>query len=506
MSIEAILQKSIVLISSANTENPSFGTGFVFWQENDDSYVLTCAHVIEEVIGKGDTKGNIRIGSIGQKVELIACGEGVNVDLAVLKVNKLPKKMLSVCNFFDLKNIDFQISGFFREGIKNPIIGKNIEGKTKSKITLTDDLLNGWDLSINENYKLQEGYSGSPIIDKETEKVFAIATHAERKGSGGYAISIHNVLKIWHDAPDELKTTLNKVNRKKRINENCQVLVEFLRDRENYYTIQAWLAYPPKEFENIYTRDEAVTFEDKNTSTQIIKDLLEKLNEWTVDHDKVIFEFILPVELFSHHIELWNVEDNADEEEIKSLGYSYPIKIRSQDRFHAQQRLNNPETLTLNEKKRYQKLVQFWKPVKNELESPLSKKIFWLEEANAEMVDYNLTKDYVCCALQFDICNVEQEFFHKILIYGMSISLWVRGCHDFSTINKKINKELFGKKDLKKLNKSSELDGLLLEDLPYALLKLRKKQRAYKNCDYHLTLFWDDKDIIPPAYQLHIPS
>lgn len=113
--------------------------------------------------------------------------------------------------------ISFQISGFYElTGAKMPI-GKNIKGITKSEIVLTKDLLNGWDLNIDENYKLQKGYSGSPIINKNTGKVFAIATHAEQSSGGGYAISISHLLKIWKDAPDELKNSLNKKRKRKFI-------------------------------------------------------------------------------------------------------------------------------------------------------------------------------------------------------------------------------------------------------------------------------------------------
>lgn len=87
MSIKEVLQNSIVLITSTDEENKSFGTGFVFWQENNDSYILTCAHVIEEVL----ESGKICVDSINQ-VELIACDSRSNIDLAILKVSNLPKK------------------------------------------------------------------------------------------------------------------------------------------------------------------------------------------------------------------------------------------------------------------------------------------------------------------------------------------------------------------------------------------------------------------------------
>lgn len=481
MSIKEILQNSIVPITSTNIKNSAFGTGFVFWQEDNASYILTCAHVIEEIIGDNEKQGNICVGSVEQ-VEIIACGKSNYIDLAVLKVDNLPKQMLSSCNLHGQEDIDFQISGYYRDdGAKNPIIGKDIEGKTKSEITLTKSQLNGWDLSIDEKYKLQKGYSGSPIIDKRTKKVFAIATHAEGGGSGGYAVSIHNLLKIWGNAPNELHNILTKTTQehKNLSNIDCQLLIGIRKsNNDNLYIVEAWI-YPPQEFENIYVKNfDAKDIEDKTiNSHQFITEILDKLDKRNVSHDKLTLEFMLPIELFSHHIEQWTNDDN------KPIGTLYPILTRFQDRLLRKT------------------LQRFWKPIQPELGHKLSNKLFWLETPEIDILDFMLEEGYVCFGLQFDIYNTEQNFLANILNCGASIGLLVRFCEDFSCINKKINKELFGKEDLFNLDE----DKLLLKELPRALLRLRKKQRAYKNCDYHISLFWDDKDRVP-TFKLEEPT
>lgn len=463
MSIKEILQNSIVLITSTDTENKSFGTGFVFWQENNDSYILTCAHVIEEV-----GKDKICVDSITQ-VELIACGARSNIDLAILKVTDLSKQILYLCNMCEQENIAFQISGFYQlTGAKIPI-GKNIEGTTKSEIVLTKDLLNGWDLTINEDYKLQKGYSGSPIINIDTGKVFAIATHAEESGSGGYAISINHLLKIWKNPPDKLRDSLNENTKQHQdlSDKSCHLLIEFSRDRESYYTVQAWLAYPEQEFENVYVKDESINLHDETTSTLLTTELLNTLDKWNVNHGKVTLEFILPIELYSHPIEQWK---NGDDDPI---GAFYPIVVRSQERL------------------RRKELKRFWKQIHPDLEMSLSNKVFWLEHPQAKLFHLKL-KEHVCFALQFNPCTIKQSFLSEMLKYGVAVGLWACGCQDISGMRQQVNNEIF--------------NNISLCNLPDALKEFRANQWANNQCDYHLTLFWDDKDRIPPVYQLQIPA
>ena len=41
----------IVFIESSDEENIEIGSGFVFYQDSDFNYILTCAHVIKAVGG-----------------------------------------------------------------------------------------------------------------------------------------------------------------------------------------------------------------------------------------------------------------------------------------------------------------------------------------------------------------------------------------------------------------------------------------------------------------------
>ncbi|MCP4698367.1 MAG: hypothetical protein GY862_16165, partial [Gammaproteobacteria bacterium] len=61
-----------------------------------------------------------------------------------------------------------------------------------------------WDVSIEDDYGLAGGYSGSPVTSKENGAVFAVASHAEVQGERGQAISISCLSKIWPDMPADM--------------------------------------------------------------------------------------------------------------------------------------------------------------------------------------------------------------------------------------------------------------------------------------------------------------
>ncbi|NET24814.1 hypothetical protein [Okeania sp. SIO1I7] len=77
------LEKSIVLITSANNDSRKaniIGTGFAFYQQENYTYLLTCAHVVEDVGGEE----NVLVNNIS--ADVVAIGDTQGFDLAVLRV------------------------------------------------------------------------------------------------------------------------------------------------------------------------------------------------------------------------------------------------------------------------------------------------------------------------------------------------------------------------------------------------------------------------------------
>ena len=80
------LEESIVLITSASDNSRKadvIGTGFAFYRKDNYTYLLTCAHVVDDVGGEE----NVLVNNIPAAV--LAIGDITGFDLAVLRVENL---------------------------------------------------------------------------------------------------------------------------------------------------------------------------------------------------------------------------------------------------------------------------------------------------------------------------------------------------------------------------------------------------------------------------------
>ncbi len=85
------LEKSIVLITSADDRKKNvIGTGFTFYREQNYTYLLTCAHVVEDVGGEESLLVD------GISPEVVAMGDIQGFDLAVLRVENLNYPLLQL--------------------------------------------------------------------------------------------------------------------------------------------------------------------------------------------------------------------------------------------------------------------------------------------------------------------------------------------------------------------------------------------------------------------------
>ncbi|OZH51432.1 hypothetical protein AFK68_31040 [Hydrocoleum sp. CS-953] len=104
------LKESIVLITSAKKGNV-IGTGFAFYQQEDYTYLLTCAHVVEDVGGEE----NLRVNDI--PVELLEIGDPQGFDLAILKVKYIfPPLTLMILYGEQERSFEIKIPGNFLMG------------------------------------------------------------------------------------------------------------------------------------------------------------------------------------------------------------------------------------------------------------------------------------------------------------------------------------------------------------------------------------------------------
>jgi len=189
-------KNSTVCLVSADARNNRFGTGFVIHRDYSSTYILTCAHVIQAIGGPDMTIAD------GHKARLISSGENDDVDLAIIRIDvRLDKEPLNLKSLGS-KGSPVKIVGFehilgkeylIRE--LNGVLGQPIGLESRKRKTRLD----AWDLIIVDDYLLQPGYSGAPIIDSESGSVIGIVRIKQGDGERGIAISTRVIEDLWPD-------------------------------------------------------------------------------------------------------------------------------------------------------------------------------------------------------------------------------------------------------------------------------------------------------------------
>ncbi len=193
-------QDSIVLITSKDHANKRFGTGFVIHKESGGFYVLTCAHVI------ADAGGREMVCAENKPASVIALGEINTTDLSILKISddfRGPVMSLSIsANSGD----DFATAGFQLYGKR--LVIRKLRGKLGELVGVTywgrNNRINAWDIHIVDDYQLQPGYSGSPVVSSQGQ-VVGVVSDRQDKGVRGLAISIEALDEIWKERPQSLQ-------------------------------------------------------------------------------------------------------------------------------------------------------------------------------------------------------------------------------------------------------------------------------------------------------------
>jgi hypothetical protein len=190
------MRNSIVNIESIS--NNSFGTGFVIDRDEKGVFVLTCAHVLDDV----ETP-------VVENVLAKVVAKGSFIDMAVLYVSKLKVDALPL-QTQECTNLNVEVIGF-------SVFNKNLTQKKHIKATLYQELIELHSkeddlfytvrkIKANDGFNFDRGNSGSPVICKDSGNVIAMISNKE--GSDiGYAIDIKNIKEVWKEIPKKLLET-----------------------------------------------------------------------------------------------------------------------------------------------------------------------------------------------------------------------------------------------------------------------------------------------------------
>lgn len=186
------LNSHIVLISSKIHSNFTFGTGFVVYQDTTTTYALTAAHVIEGIGEVADILIN------DKDIKNIHSGKNLGLDLALLEVDGLLEKEPLLLELNAIEDSDCEIVGFRSIQKNKQYLLRSLEARlSKASLLFNSENrsigVDTWDLIITDNnFGLERGYSGSPVIEKARGHVIGIVSHREGQGIG-IAISINGL-------------------------------------------------------------------------------------------------------------------------------------------------------------------------------------------------------------------------------------------------------------------------------------------------------------------------
>ncbi|MDP2851169.1 MAG: serine protease [Sulfuricurvum sp.] len=193
---------SVFLISGPDQR--CIGTGFVIDQNDDGVFVATCGHVINNC-----TQG-VYVENYLAEIILNKYDDGL--DLGVLFVKGLQQTPFLLSEESDTQKVKvIGYSRFMDKSKKETIY--NIPIKTDVQIITNSFTVNTIKLSPKE--PIISGYSGSPVVCEDTEKVIGIVAIQEGKETN-YAIGIKHLLEVFSVKQSHLNTE-KTVSSKKRL-------------------------------------------------------------------------------------------------------------------------------------------------------------------------------------------------------------------------------------------------------------------------------------------------
>jgi formylglycine-generating enzyme required for sulfatase activity len=179
------------LVTSTDAGNAAFGTAFFVGRDAQArAFVVTCAHVVTKVGGDGAVK----VG--GQPARVVAMGspDGSD-DIAVLEA-VVPDDALPLgLGRTPVRPGPCSVVGFRRlyGAVRQ---ARRIDGVLGGALLATDGrTVSAWHLDMTEG--VPDGYSGSPVFDRNTGEVVGVASMSFTNTPGAVAIASTEVIRLW---------------------------------------------------------------------------------------------------------------------------------------------------------------------------------------------------------------------------------------------------------------------------------------------------------------------
>ncbi|MCG8349953.1 MAG: serine protease [Chloroflexales bacterium] len=187
--------ESVIRVKS-NKNDKEFGTGFVVYTDKNALYIVTCDHVLTKIF-EDDKNADIQIGN--QIAEIIVRGESNGLDLAVLKISLQKNIAETSLRMINQSGKSISIVGYRDAYYKECIETEGVIIDSSYFESERYGMIKVWNLEITGKCDIENGMSGSPIIDKDTHTVLGVLIVKEKERRGK-AISIEALSKVWSDS------------------------------------------------------------------------------------------------------------------------------------------------------------------------------------------------------------------------------------------------------------------------------------------------------------------
>lgn len=183
------LQNAVVLITSCEHDRRGFGTGFVIHHDSGTrrSYVVTCTHVLSK-IECGDL---LRIDGDDKKYSVLMRDDGS--DLSLIELEDMATRPVIRLAIHTRSRSPVLVVGF--AGFGQHYSKRRLEGILMDQVTMVSRgtaprKFSAWELSIVSDASLQDGFSGSPVIETDSANCVAVMSYRQGEGARGLAVSV----------------------------------------------------------------------------------------------------------------------------------------------------------------------------------------------------------------------------------------------------------------------------------------------------------------------------
>jgi len=190
----------------SNTDQKTFGTGFVMHQDREFSYLVTCAHVVCDIERKNEA-AEILAGGVVAQVK--GRGEPEEIDLAVLAVPRWQDRSPLTLARGAESEMSICVWGHCSREDKSALVREQQQGKLAKAAKLvgrrSGEAVTAWYLQFEGSDRPEPGYSGGPVLCGDRVVAVAAIRMADNRV---IAIGIEALARVWPEMPPNLIDTL----------------------------------------------------------------------------------------------------------------------------------------------------------------------------------------------------------------------------------------------------------------------------------------------------------